>query len=228
MGLEKHIRPLVPRAIIERFPNSEGVVREEKLSMVDWEETTAIGSGQGLVYVVADDEYERDRILSDLERDLSEVVGLDGNPIAVAIHRREDLYEGDYVHRAPDLIFDQRPGVHTSEAMGGGEVMSAPTNWRGENVPDGMVLFAGEGVTPQTLDPIRIADIAPTVLHWMGLAVPSDMDGSPLTHVFDPESEPGRRPAEVRTPLPDRGESTSPGDLDDDVRDRLVEIGYLE
>ena len=66
VGLEKHIRPLIPRSIIERFPTDEGVVREEKLSMVDWENTKAIGSGQGLVYVVADNEREREEILTQL------------------------------------------------------------------------------------------------------------------------------------------------------------------
>lgn len=228
VGLEKYIRPLVPRQIIERFPSDEGVVREEKLNMVDWENTTAIGSGQGLVYVVADDKAEREEILSSLEADLGDVEGLTGEPIAQSIHRREDLYEGEYVDRAPDLIFDQRPGVHTSEAMGPDEIMAEPSNWRAENVPEGMVLFHGDDIQPQELDPIQISDIAPTILHWMGLAVPTDMDGEPITEVFKTDSEPGSRAVEMRDPLAPLDEEQDERELDEDVQERLADIGYLE
>jgi predicted AlkP superfamily phosphohydrolase/phosphomutase len=226
VGLEKYIRPLVPRAIIERFPTDEGVVREEKLDMIDWEHTKAIGSGQGLVYVVADDEDERRSILDSLTADLAATNGLTGEPIAREIYRREELYEGDYVDRAPDLIFDQRPGVHTSEAMGQGEVMSAPTDWRGENVPEGMVLFHGADVAAGELDEIRISDIAPTLLHWMGHAVPTDMDGEPVTAAFADGSDPAERTVETRSPLP--GLSEQSRGLDDEVRGRLEDIGYME
>lgn len=224
VGLEKYIRPLVPRAIIERFPSDEGVVREEKLSMVDWENTTAIGSGQGLVYTVADSEEEREQILTDLEKDLR-AERASGKPLVREVYRREDLYTGEHVDKAPDLIFDQRPGVHTSEAMGRDEVFSEPTNWRGENVPEGMVLFHGDDVQAGDLGEIQITDIAPTILHWMGHAVPSDMDGEPVLSAFKDGSEPTERDVETRQPL---GKTRGRQELDEDVEDRLADIGYLE
>lgn len=227
MGLEKYIRPLIPRQIIERFPTDEGVVREEKLDMVDWAETTAIGSGQGLIYVVADDEAERESIRASLREDLASVTGTNGEPVAREIHDREDLYDGEHVNRAPDIVFDQRPGVHTSEAIGPDEVVSTPDDWRGENVPEGLVMFHGDGVRSTDLGKIRISDIAPTVLHWMNQAVPEDMDGDPVTAAFNPNSDPGSRDVEWRAPLPDRGEGGR-GDLDEDVQERLEDIGYLE
>jgi predicted AlkP superfamily phosphohydrolase/phosphomutase len=226
LNLEKYIRPLVPRSIIERFPTDEGVVREEKLKMVDWEHTTAIGSGQGLVYAVADDEEHRQSILKSLEAEIKGATGVDGRPIAREVHRREDLYHGSQVHKAPDLIFDQRPGVHTSEAMGAGAVVSEPDDWRAENVPEGMVLFHGEGVAPGDLGEIHITDIAPTILHWMGLDVPTDMDGDVVTGIFAPDSTPGKDDVTFREPLPEIGESDA--GLDESVEDRLERIGYLE
>ncbi|PHQ40806.1 hypothetical protein Z052_18215 [Halorubrum sp. C191] len=225
LNLEQYIRPLIPRSIIERFPTDEGVVREEKLSMVDWENTKAIGSGQGLVYVNADSEKEREQILSDLEADLKATTGLNDDSIARTIHRRENLYNGPHVHKAPDLIFDQRPGVHTSEAMGTEEVMSEPTDWRGENVPEGMVLFYGDDVEAGNLDEIRITDIAPTILHWMGHEIPTDMDGEPVLEVFRSGSDPAERAVETRPPL---GDATQQDELGEDVEDRLADIGYLE
>lgn len=226
LGLEKRIRPLVPRAVIERFPSDEGVVREEKLKMVDWENTTAIGSGQGLIYVVADDEAERERVLDSLESDLAKTTGITGDPIAREIHRRENLYEGDRVDSAPDLVFDQREGVHTSEAMGQDETMSAPTNWRGENVPSGLALFYGTDIEPGNFGEIRITDIAPTILHWLGLEVPTDMDGNPVTEVFSSDSDTGTRSVTTRDPLTGQGDAAN--EIGDDVKDRLEQIGYLE
>lgn len=226
IGLEKYVRPLVPRALIERFPSDEGVVREEKLDMVDWEHTDAIASGQGLIYVVADDEAKRRSILESLTADLAAANGLTGEPIAREIYRREELYEGDHVDRAPDLIFDQRPGVHTSEAMGQNEVMSAPTDWRAENVPEGIILFHGADIAARKLGEIRISDVAPTVLHWMGHAVPTDMDGEPVTAAFADGSDPDERAVESCSPLPERGEHSH--EVDDEVRGRLEDIGYME
>ena len=226
IGLEKYVRPLVPRALIERFPSDEGVVREEKLDMVDWEHTDAIASGQGLIYVVADDEAERRSIRDSLAADLAAAKGLTGEPIAREVYRREELYEGNHVDLAPDLIFDQRPGVHTSEAMGQEEVMSAPTDWRGENVPEGMVLFHGTDIAAGELDQIRISDVAPTLLHWMGHAVPTDMDGKPVTAAFADGSDPDEQAVESRSPLPERSEHSR--EVDDEVRGRLEDIGYME
>lgn len=223
VGLEKYIRPLIPRSIIERFPSDEGVVREEKLSMVDWENTTAIGSGQGLVYTVAESEPKREEILLDLEEDLR-AERTHGEPIVREVYRREDLYSGEHVDKAPDLVFNQRPGVHTSEAMARNEVFTKPTNWRGENVPEGMVLFHGDDIEAGDVGEIRITDIAPTILHWLGHNIPTDMDGNPILDVFEDGSEPKKRAVTTRMPL-----GTGQRDeLAENVEDRLADIGYLE
>lgn len=230
MGLESYVRPFVPRAIIERFPSDEGVVREEKLEMVDWEETEAIGSGQGLVYIVADTPEEHERIFESLKRDLEAETALDGGSLVRAVYRPEDVYSGEHLDRAPDLVFDQTPGVHTGEAMGEGPVQTEPSNWRGENVPEGMVLFHGSDVRATELDPIRITDIAPTVLHWLGLDVPSDMDGSVVSEAFEEGSDPATRSVRTRRPLDaatERRQSSDDG-LSDEAQNRLEDIGYLE
>jgi len=128
----------------------------------------------------------------------------------------------------PDPIFDQCPGVHTSEAMGQDDAFAESSGWRAENVSDGMVLFHGDDVEPQEIDPIQITDIAPTILHWVGHAVPTDMDGSPVTEIFAPGTEPAERAVETRRPLPALDEEGSRRELDEEAKDRLADIGYLE
>jgi len=58
-------------------------------------------------------------------------------------------------------------------------------------------------------------------------AVPSPDAGDPVTEAFEPGSETAERDVEWRTPLAGQGDR-SREDLDDDVEDRLEDIGYLE
>jgi hypothetical protein len=62
----------------------------------------------------------------------------------------------------------------------------------------------------------------------MGHAVPTDMDGSPVTDIFAEGSDPAERAVETRRSLPDLDEEESRRELDEDVEDRLADIGYLE
>jgi predicted AlkP superfamily phosphohydrolase/phosphomutase len=192
--------------------------------MVNWEHTTAIGSGQGLIYTVTDSKSKREQILNNLEKDLR-AEHANGKQIAREVYRREDIYSGKHVDKAPEIIFDQRQGVHTSEAMGRSEIFSEPTNWRGENIPEGLVLFHGDDIENGDLDEVRITDIAPTILHWMGHSVPNDMDGEPILNVFKNDSEPSKRDVENRRSLDPTRESQQ---LDENIEDRLADIGYLE
>lgn len=140
--------------------------------MVNWEHTTAtaIGSDQGLIYTVTDSESKREQILNNLEKDLR-AEHANGKPIAREVYSCEDIYSGKHVDKAPEIIFDQRQGVHTSEAMGRSEIFSEPTNWRGENIPEALVLFHGGDIENSDLDEVRITDIA--LLSFTGWGTPS-------------------------------------------------------
>jgi predicted AlkP superfamily phosphohydrolase/phosphomutase len=216
LGIHGLVTRLTPSAVKERVPDSdEGFRRERKLDQVDWDETRAIASGQGLVYVVDGDESVRDDIIADL-RDLDS--DIDGEPVASAVYTAEEAYDGPYTDEAPDIVFDQRPGVHTSGAIGSNPVFAEAGQWEAENVRTGLFLADGPDVTADDLDPISITDIAPTVLHSVDAAVPDDLDGDPLP-LF------GDRPVERRDPIPYEDATATGGQ---DVQDRLEDLGYLE
>ena len=48
-------------------------------------------------------------------------------------------------------------------------------------------LCPGPSPGAQVWAPVSQIDIAPTVLYWMGLPVPADMDGRPLEDIMTPE-----------------------------------------
>lgn len=57
-----------------------------------------------------------------------------------------------------------------------------------ENAPDGVFFFVGEDIAPrQVVDDMRLIDIAPTLLHYLGLPLGKDMDGIVNSSMFRDE-----------------------------------------
>ncbi|SDE80846.1 alkaline phosphatase family protein [Halorientalis regularis] len=216
LGVHNLVTRLTPDSVTDRLPeDDEGFKREQKLQKVDWEQSRAVASGQGLVYVIDDDPETVDALVADLES----LTDDDGNPVARQVMRREEAYDGPFVDDAPEIVFDQRPGVHTSGAIGSNPVFADAGQWEAENVRTGLFLVDGPAVEATEIDgPISITDIAPTVLHSVDCAVPTDVDGDPVP-LF------GDREVETCDPLPfDAVTDAARGD----VQDRLEDLGYLE
>jgi hypothetical protein len=57
-----------------------------------------------------------------------------------------------------------------------------------ESAPDGVVFFFGRGIIQRnTLERVRLVDLAPTVLYYLGLPVGRDMDGIVRSEIFSKE-----------------------------------------
>ena len=118
-----------------------------------------------------------------------------GLPIFENVYKREDLYWGPHVERAPDLIVNPTPddddprknyavahNVPTKDMS-----FLDPSNLRtGNHTLDGIFIAFGDGVCRDVeIDRVSIMDLAPTVLYTMGLPVPEDMDGKILRDIFE-------------------------------------------
>ena len=118
---------------------------------------------------------------------------VDGQRVVEAVHRREDLYEGGALSLAPDLVLTlalrddysytllpsarARPGqtwrvLEPHEHVGGKGL-----GMNGTHRQHGLLLLHGAGVRPGVEVAAGMPDIAPTLLHLMGEAVPAHMDG---------------------------------------------------
>jgi predicted AlkP superfamily phosphohydrolase/phosphomutase len=217
LGVHGLITSLTPGWVERLVPDDEtGAKREQKLEKVRWSETDAIASGQGLVYTVGDDDRFRDELTDQLAELESEVTG---DPVARRVYHREDIYEGPYLDDAPEIVFDQTPGVHTTDAIGDNPVFSSAGHWRAENVRTGLFLADGPDVSAEEpLDAsVSITDVMPTVLHSVGSPIPSDVDGDVLS-IFDGQDPSYREPIERQSGAGRSGEA---------VEDRLEDLGYL-
>jgi arylsulfatase A-like enzyme len=101
--------------------------------------------------------------------------------------------------------------------------------------PTGVLAFWGKDIAGgRELADASVLDITPTILALCGFPVAEDMDGSVLTEAIDPDFlrahpvrtietyEPEREPTDVA----DREPIESP--IDDEVRERLRALGYIE
>ncbi|WP_280538189.1 alkaline phosphatase family protein [Halopenitus sp. POP-27] len=220
VGAVDFLASVVPDRIQKLVPQSDGLKRDRKLDAVELDRTRALASGQGPIYL--NPTFDREAVREELIADLEAVTDEHG-PLFDGVHRAEDVYEGPFLDApdAPDIVVDQRDGVHVNDGIGGGTVRSGPDRWRAENTRNGLFLASGPDFEAAgRLDRISILDMAPTLLTAAGCAVPSDMDGSVLPIVAgDPDPE-------IREPI--AWERASGEDVTAGVEDRLTQLGYME
>jgi hypothetical protein len=94
----------------------------------------------------------------------------------------------------------------------------------------GMLIMNGPGVRQRSaVEGAAIQDIAPTVLHTMGLPVPANMDGHVLESAFA-EDYVASFPVEIGDPATSDADSGWTGYTEEgekEIMDRLEGLGYL-
>lgn len=209
---------IVPERLQSLVPQEAGLKRGRKLEAIDLDRTRAVASSQGPIYLNPqfDVESTRERLIEDL-RNVSDNQG----PLFTAVHRGEELYSGPYVDVAPEVVVEQRPGVHVNDGVGGGDITTAPDRWAAENTNTGIFLATGPSFADRgELDRISILDVAPTLLTAANCPVPRDMQGRVLPVFADDREPTDRDPIELAT--------ADDGGASDDVSDRLEHLGYME
>lgn len=235
LGLASVVKRYTPewvrRASDRTLPDADGGVRSAvKDRKIDWTRSEAVASGQGPVYVLADGP-RREQLKAELKRELSAVTSPDGSPVAREVLDATDIYEGPYVDDGPDLVVDQADHVHIPGTVGADSTFVDPRAWKWqcENHRDGLLIAAGPDVATggQLSTQPTLYDLAPTLLHWFDCPIPTVLDGAVLDELFRPDSDPGGRSARYDDgPLPDVSERYG-GQPREEVRDQLVDLGYL-
>jgi predicted AlkP superfamily phosphohydrolase/phosphomutase len=174
-----------------------------------------------------------------------------GENVVRKVYRREEIYSGPYVDKAPDLIIDyHEPGgfSYLSKASytdSGKDVIRKLTrkeldsarfqNKNGSHRKLGIFTTCGDCIKTGTeVSGVRILDFAPTILHLLGLPVPQEMDGRIIDgclredyqkpHTQREESRGERLPAGS----PIEHEETYSPEEEDVIKKRLRDLGYIE
>ena len=132
---------------------------------------------------VEDADYESVR--SEVIAVLSALRTADGVPAFRSVRRREDVYHGEFVRLAPDVVTEPDDSVEFGMDLDAKEAFREHRRPEGHHSPRGFVSITGPGVRKGARIEGKLADCLPTMLHAMGLAVPSDCDGRVITDAFE-------------------------------------------
>lgn len=101
-------------------------------------------------------------------------------PVISAVYRREAVYTGPYVSRAPDLQVGFAPGYGVAAAPS--VFATNKRKWSADHTALDYKSVPGTLISsrPTTTESPRVIDIAPTVLRYFGVPIPSEIDGAPL------------------------------------------------
>ncbi len=216
---------------------------------IDWSRTRAYAQGNfGQIFLnlkgrqpqgcVAPEDVRP--LLEDLKAGLRTIPHPEtGEPLVEHVYERDELYHGPHAHLAPDLtvvLTDWRYrtiGLHDFTTH---KVISPAFGPTGDHRMDGILVASGPafrtGATPRDAE---LLDIAPTVLHLLGVPVPGDMDGRVLAEILDSSLSPVNLPVRASAMAATHAHVTSsaPGDSvytaeeDAEIQRRLEELGYL-
>jgi predicted AlkP superfamily phosphohydrolase/phosphomutase len=134
-----------------------------------------------------------DRLRASLKEKLSELRDpRTGQPVVDRVWYREEVYRGEQTPLAPDILFVARDYAFLGRQLFGSRAVIETSEHMGNGFHrmNGVFLAYGPGVRSGLhLEGADITDIAPTVLHTLGLPVPDDMDGRVLTEILQPEHQ---------------------------------------
>ena len=137
------------------------------------------------------EQYEniRDQIIENLKKLRCRDTG---QRIVGGIFKREEIYHGPELFRAPDIIFQWNQFLHVHRPSGNSfkkdfletlddkSLLESEAKVRPSGIhrDHGIFIILGDHLKKNTcIDGIKICDITPTTLYLMGTQIPDDMDG---------------------------------------------------
>ena len=163
---------------------------------VDWSRTRAYAMGLGQIYLNLKGREGKGIVAPGEARAVEDAIAAKlltlTDPatdarIVDAVYKKDDIYSGPFLPNAAELQVGFADGYRVSwqTALGGspqGIVYPNMKKWSGDHGAFDYKQTPGTLVSnwPIDADAARIIDLAPTVLKYFGLPIPSDIDGKPL------------------------------------------------
>ncbi len=191
-------------------------------------------SANGIIINTSPDEYEAFR--AGLIERLLHIEAPDGGRVVTQAWKREAVLSGPYLAHSPDILLRLRDCGFIS-VLNSRSFLVRRHNAIGTHHPQGVLLGQGPGVRKNArLSSRNILDVAPLLLHSLGLEIPAEYEGSFPADFYEPtwlQSDPARiaRPATDSAgdpPMEESVEETLDADEQAIVLDRLRSLGYIE
>lgn len=217
------------------------------LSHVDWSRTKAYSTGFiGQIFinlkgrepegiVKAGQEYEelRDYLIRELYK--LKNMGT-GEKLLDKVFKREELYHGPHSPEGADLFLIMRGmtyitrtdlefGPYLDSLIGPPRNMESATH----RIRGILVIKGPHIVKDFTINNARIIDLAPTILHILGVSIPIDMDGRVLEEVFESQSSLAeQRIRYVKSSKNEKKKRRISEEEEMEIKKRLKALGYID
>ena len=152
-----------------------------------------------------------------------------GRPLVDRIIPREEAASGPYLDRAPDLhlVLDSYRAIAFPLFATEGKIVTQQIRGdSGCHRLHGVFIAAGPAFASGSVEGARLIDLAPTILHILGVPAPADMDGRVLSEALAPDLR-----ARAAQTIEAAGYAASQVDFTADeqaeVEERLRALGYL-
>ena len=203
---------------------------------IDFATTRAYCFGYGgQIYLGEITEADKDRrFREELADALAAIPHPDSDEPAFEVKRKEELYRGFYLDRAPELVLlprDERVHVDStrqrwSETFQRHERLFArgAAHFSGQHAVTGILAAAGPGIGREAVPPdSEITQVPATILALHGLA--AQLDASAIEAILDAEATESRRRVDGVSQTPVEPSGYTPEEEDLIVR-RLQDLGY--
>lgn len=183
---------------------------------------------------------EREKVLDKLTELLVDLRDKRGQQIIPEVYRREDVYHGEYLELAPDLVLNwwDDPSFLVESSFGGhagsGEIISYADRvepgfeWGGIHAIDGIFGLYGKEIREGKECRLNILDMALIILHIMKEKTPTDFDGKIPENIFREKSfQEDWEFTEDTTQLKETTEVAYSQEEEEKIKDRLKDLGYL-
>jgi predicted AlkP superfamily phosphohydrolase/phosphomutase len=168
-----------------------------------------------------------------------------GKPLIRRVYRKEEVYQGPYLHLAPDMMFSwwEESGLEARKSVPGADHPSLRDNttgdemlsasWSGTHRLHGILAMKGGPLRRgEAISTAHITDIAPTLFYLLGIPVPAVMDGKVLLEAFQDEFA-AAHPVQYNTAsLPayteSHAETAYTAEESEKIQERLKGLGYID
>jgi len=220
-------------------------LRFPTLEEFDWKSTKACYLFQHMIKInlagrepegIVNPGIEYERLRTEIVKGLLELRDPEnGTKMVKAVHRREELYHGECLSHAPDLLVEMAEGYADDEYVAGELVVPSTERYgpglqgpSGCHRSEGVFMATGPDIsTGGVIEGSEILDITPTVLYLMGVPVPKYMDGKVLIRATRPGFFQGHPISYEEREGEEESKQIYSQEEMREIEDRLRALGYL-
>jgi hypothetical protein len=196
------------------------------LNAVDLEHFAAISLGSmagGFIYCL--DSQVRSKLLEEI-RTIRE---LDGFPVTIEAFSKEEIYSGDQLALAPDIVLIVNGGeAAVVDRLSEDGRVFADERWHpsrsGNHRRNGIFFVVGPRIQPRELPTVQIVDIASSVLYLFGIKDNIEVNGQVIDILSDMLVS---TPASFHGQIRNQGFSELNEQEEREIEKRLRDLGYL-